>query len=67
MIADANISISAQKDAVRNLQSEVDALRERYLSFTPAAQEVAESLGQGSQFASEQERVLNELNKNQEI
>ncbi len=62
-IADANISISAQKDAVRNLQSEVDALRERYLSFTPAAQEVAESLGQGSQFASEQERVLNELNK----
>lgn len=63
VIADANISISAQKDAVRNLQSEVDALRERYLSFTPAAQEVAESLGQGSQFASEQERVLNELNK----
>lgn len=62
-IADANISISAQKDAVRNLQSEVDALRERYLSFTPAAQEVAESLGQGSQFASDQERVLNELNK----
>lgn len=63
VIADANISISAQKDAVRNLQGEVDALRERYLSFTPAAQEVAESLGQGSQFASEQERVLNELNK----
>lgn len=62
-IADANISISAQKDVVRNLQSEVDALRERYLSFTPAAQEVAESLGQGSQFASDQERVLNELNK----
>jgi tape measure domain-containing protein len=63
VIADANISISAQKDTVRNLQSEVDALRERYLSFTPAAQEVAESLGQGSQFASDQERVLNELNK----
>lgn len=63
VIADANISISAQKDAVRNLQGEVDALRERYLSFTPAAQEVAESLGQGSQFASDQERVLNELNK----
>ena len=62
-IADANISISAQKDVVRNLQSEVDALRERYLSFTPAAQEVAESLGQGSQFASEQESVLNKLNK----
>lgn len=62
-IADANISISAQKDAVRNLQSEVDALRERYLSFTPAAQEVAESLGQGSQFASDQESVLNKLNK----
>lgn len=62
-IADANISISAQKDVVRNLQSEVDALRERYLSFTPAAQEVAESLGQGSQFASEQEKVLNKLNK----
>lgn len=63
VIADANISISAQKDAVRNLQSEVDALRERYLNFTPAAQEVAESLGQGSQFASEKERVFNELNK----
>lgn len=63
VIADANISISAQKDVVRNLQSEVDALRERYLSFTPAAQEVAESLGQGSQFASEQEKVLNKLNK----
>lgn len=63
MIADANISISAQKDVVRNLQSEVDALRERYLNFTPAAQEVAESLGQGSQFASEKERVFNELNK----
>lgn len=63
VIADANISISAQKDAVRNLQGEVDALRDRYLSFTPAAQEVAESLGQGSQFASDQERVLNELNK----
>ncbi|WHM52849.1 hypothetical protein IOBOPIKK_00044 [Klebsiella phage vB_KpnS_SCNJ1-C] len=63
VIADANISISAQKDVVRNLQGEVDALRERYLSFTPAAQEVAESLGQGSQFASDQERVLNELNK----
>jgi tape measure domain-containing protein len=62
-IADANISISAQKDVVRNLQSEVDALRERYLSFTPAAQEVAESLGQGSQFASDQESVLNKLNK----
>lgn len=63
VIADANISISAQKDVVRNLQSEVDALRERYLNFTPAAQEVAESLGQGSQFASEKERVFNELNK----
>lgn len=62
-IADANISISAQKDVVRNLQSEVDALRDRYLSFTPAAQEVAESLGQGSQFASDQESVLNKLNK----
>lgn len=63
VIADANISISAQKDVVRDLQSEVDALRERYLNFTPAAQEVAESLGQGSQFASEKERVFNELNK----
>ncbi len=62
-IADANISISAQKDVVRNLQSEVDTLRDRYLSFTPAAQEVAESLGQGSQFASDQESVLNKLNK----
>lgn len=63
VIADANISISAQKDVVRNLQSEVDALRERYLSFTPAAQEVAESMGQGAEFASRQESVLNKLNK----
>src|SRR5699024_226353 len=63
VIGDGNTSISAQKDVVRDLQSEVDALRERYLSFTPAAQEVAESMGQGAEFASRKESVLNKLNK----
>jgi chromosome segregation ATPase len=39
-IADANNSIRAQKEAVADLQSEVDSLRDRYQNFTPAAQKL---------------------------
>ncbi|MDA4840953.1 tape measure protein [Enterobacter hormaechei] len=60
-IADANNSIRAQKEAVANLQSEVDSLRDRYQNFTPAAQEVAESMGQGADFARQQAEVSDEL------
>ncbi|HCM9312701.1 TPA: tape measure protein [Enterobacter kobei] len=60
-IADANNSIRAQKEAVADLQSEVDSLRDRYQNFTPAAQEVAESMGQGADFARQQAEVSDEL------
>lgn len=60
-IADANNSIRAQKEAVADLQSEVDSLRDRYHNFTPAAQEVAESMGQGADFARQQAEVSDEL------
>lgn len=60
-IADANNSIRAQKEAVADLQSEVDSLRDRYQNFTPAAQEVAESMGQGADFAHQQAEVSDEL------
>ncbi|RTP87623.1 hypothetical protein EKN30_23760 [Enterobacter asburiae] len=60
-IADANNSIRAQKEAVADLQSEVDSLRDRYQNFTPAAQEVAESMGQGTDFARQQAEVSDEL------
>lgn len=60
-IADANNSIRAQKEAVADLQSEVDYLRDRYHNFTPAAQEVAESMGQGADFARKQAEVSDEL------
>ncbi|EPG6292089.1 tape measure protein [Enterobacter cloacae] len=60
-IADANNSIRAQKEAVADLQGEVDSLRDRYQNFTPAAQEVAESMGQGADFASQQAEVSDEL------
>ncbi|HCO1658149.1 TPA: tape measure protein [Escherichia coli] len=60
-IADANNSIRAQKEAVAELQSEVDSLRDRYQNFTPAAQKVAESMGQGTDFASQQAEVSDEL------
>ncbi|HDZ8192259.1 TPA: tape measure protein [Enterobacter kobei] len=60
-IADANNSIRAQKEAVADLQSEVDSLRDRYQSFTPAAQKVAESMGQGTDFARQQAEVSDEL------
>ncbi|CAH6298421.1 tape measure protein [Enterobacter hormaechei] len=60
-IADANNSIRAQKEAVADLQSEVDSLRDRYQNFTPAAQKVAESMGQGADFARQQAEVSDEL------
>ncbi|EFH4811374.1 TPA: tape measure protein [Enterobacter cloacae] len=60
-IADANNSIRAQKEDVADLQSEVDSLRDRYQNFTPAAQEVAESMGQGADFARQQAEVSDEL------
>ncbi|HIE7244620.1 tape measure protein [Enterobacter hormaechei] len=60
-IADANNSIRAQKEAVADLKSEVDSLRDRYQNFTPAAQEVAESMGQGADFARQQAEVSDEL------
>ncbi|EMC7916137.1 tape measure protein [Enterobacter kobei] len=60
-IADANNSIRAQKEAVADLQSEVDSLRDRYQNFTPAAQKVAESMGQGADFARQQAEVSDDL------
>lgn len=60
-IADANNSIRAQKEDVADLQGEVDSLRDRYQNFTPAAQEVAESMGQGTDFARQQAEVSDEL------
>ncbi|WP_155027477.1 tape measure protein [Enterobacter hormaechei] len=60
-IADANNSIRSQKEAVADLQSEVDSLRDRYQNFTPAAQKVAESMGQGADFARQQAEVSDEL------
>lgn len=62
-IADANESIRAQKDEVADLQAEVDSLSSRYRSFTPEAQAVAESLGQGADFARRQAEVSDQLAK----
>ncbi|HBQ8699916.1 TPA: tape measure protein [Klebsiella pneumoniae] len=62
-IADANESIRAQKDEISDLQAEVDSLRSRYRNFTPEAQAVAESLGQGADFARQQAEVSDQLAK----
>lgn len=62
-IADANKSIRAQKDEISDLQSEVDSLRSRYQNFTPEAQAVAESMGQGADFARQQAEVSDQLNQ----
>ncbi|HBR1596309.1 TPA: tape measure protein [Klebsiella quasipneumoniae subsp. quasipneumoniae] len=62
-IADANKSIHAQKDEISDLQSEVDSLRSRYQNFTPEAQAVAESMGQGADFARQQAEVSDQLNQ----
>ncbi|MCW9303390.1 tape measure protein [Klebsiella pneumoniae] len=62
-IADANESIRAQKDEIADLQAEVDSLSSRYRNFTPEAQAVAESLGQGADFARQQAEVSDQLAK----
>ncbi|HCT9937856.1 TPA: tape measure protein, partial [Klebsiella variicola] len=62
-IADANESIRAQKDEIADLQAEVDSLSSRYRDFTPEAQVVAESLGQGADFARQQAEVSDQLAK----
>lgn len=60
-IADANKSIRAQKDEIADLHAEVETLRSRYRNFTPEAQAVAESLGQGADFARQQAEVADQL------
>ncbi|XTC99102.1 tape measure protein [Enterobacter hormaechei] len=62
-IADANESIRAQKDEISDLQAKVDSLNSRYRNFTPEAQAVAESMGQGADFARRQAEVSDELAK----
>ncbi|HGS7286662.1 TPA: tape measure protein [Klebsiella pneumoniae] len=62
-IADANESIRAQKEEISDLQAEVDSLSSRYRNFTPEAQAVAESLGQGADFARQQAEVSDQLAK----
>ncbi|MEK6491488.1 tape measure protein [Klebsiella grimontii] len=62
-IADANESIRAQKDEISDLQAEVDSLSSRYRNFTPEAQAVADSLGQGADFARQQAEVSDQLAK----
>lgn len=62
-LADANESIRAQKDEISDLQAEVDSLSSRYRNFTPEAQAVAESLGQGADFARQQAEVSDQLAK----
>lgn len=62
-IADANESIRAQKDEIADLQAEVDSLSSRYRNFTPEAQAVSESLGQGADFARQQAEVSDQLAK----
>ncbi|EIY4987305.1 phage tape measure protein [Klebsiella pneumoniae] len=62
-IADANESIRAQRDEISELQAEVDSLSSRYRNFTPEAQAVAESLGQGADFARQQAEVSDQLAK----
>lgn len=62
-IADANESIRAQKDEISDLQAEVDSLSSRYRNFTPEAQAVAESMGQGADFARQQAEISDQLAK----
>ncbi|MDG4709329.1 tape measure protein, partial [Enterobacter hormaechei] len=61
-IADANVSIRAQKDEIADLESDIASLQNRYKSFTPAAQAYADSMGQGAEFSQRQAEVLDELN-----
>ncbi|MEG7508228.1 tape measure protein [Enterobacter hormaechei] len=61
-IADANVSIRAQKDEIADLESDIASLQNRYKSFTPAAQAYADSMGQGAEFSQRQAEVSDELN-----
>lgn len=61
-IADANVSIRAQKDEIADLESDIVSLQNRYKSFTPAAQAYADSMGQGAEFSQRQAEVSDELN-----
>lgn len=60
-IGDANTSIRAQKEAVAELEGEVNKLTARYSKFTPEAQKYADSMGQGTEFAQRQSEVSDEL------
>ncbi|HFG2321390.1 TPA: tape measure protein [Enterobacter hormaechei] len=62
IIADANVSIRAQKDEIADLESDIASLQNRYKSFTPAAQAYADSMGQGAEFSQRQAEVSDELN-----
>ncbi|NIG74941.1 tape measure protein [Klebsiella sp. Ap-873] len=62
-IADANESIIAQKSDIKDLQDEVEALRNRYKNFTPESQKAAESLGNGAEYASSMAAVSRELDR----
>ena len=61
-IADANVSIRAQKDEIADLESDIASLQNRYKSFTPTAQAYADSMGQGAEFSQRQAEVSDELN-----
>ena len=60
-IGDANTSIRAQKEAVAELEAEVNKLTTRHSKFTPEAQKYADSMGQGTEFAQRQSEVSDEL------
>jgi len=62
-LADANESMRAQKDEIAGLESDIASLQRRYSKFTPAAQEYADSMGQGTEFSRRQAEVSDELNK----
>jgi len=62
-IADANESIIAQKSDIKDLKDEIESLRNRYKNFTPESQKVAESLGNGAEFASNMAAVSRKLDR----
>lgn len=62
-LADANESMRAQKYEIAGLESDIASLQRRYSNFTPAAQEYADSMGQGTEFSRRQAEVSDELNK----
>ena len=62
-IADANKSIRAQEEEVTKLEESVKTLTERYSNFTPEAEAAAKRMGMGTNYASEQKEVFDELNQ----